>query len=176
VRIRSTPLGSAAALWAIAALAGCATDPAPGGVAVSPAKESAAVLAVRRVAFDGRVSGYMKVKTLASAANRSSGEGDVLTYWVYDARWSPVGYYTRGGDTFRLGYGGDLESLGILSTERALRVLLGAKSDAAVDLLPLDAPRTLEGDREAARLAAEEAAKRAKEGAVAEGAGNTEEK
>jgi hypothetical protein len=161
-------------LGAAAALAGCGEPasrpkPAAPAPAAAPAPDTAATIAARKIAFDGRTGGYLKVKIDAEAANAPRHEDEPLAYWIYDLRWTAVGFYTAGGQTFRCGRRpGSLEPLGTLPRDIALRTLLHANPDSIVDLLPIDAPRTLDSDAQAAREAAAAAAKE-KEKAAAQG-------
>lgn len=135
-----------------------------------PARETATTIAARRVTFDGVEAGVVKAKVGSAQANAPGHEDESVTYWVYDVHWAPVGFFTPGGQTFRVARrGSEMKGLGTLPRDVALRVLLGApKKDSLVDLLPMQEPRTLDGDREAAQ---EAAAKAAKEKAKAAAAG-----
>jgi hypothetical protein len=152
---------------ALGAAAGCgepARRPAPQAAhraAPQAAPEKSTTIAVRKIAFDGKTAGFLKVKVASADANAPKNP-EAPTYWVYDGYFTPVGFYTEGGATYRVPHRGtDLVALGTLEREVALKALLGGDERAVVDLLPMDAPRTLEGDAEAARLAAEKAKKAA---------------
>lgn len=160
-----------------ASLAGCGGESSPPRRAVAAAepdvrKPVTDVIAVRRVALDGKPAGYLKTKVTTEPPPRGSAAGprETITYWVYDERFGERGWFTEGGRTFRFGLRLAPEDLGILPHDLALRRLLDGPEEAAVDLLPIEAPRTLEGDREAAaKKAAEEAKKKAEEAAASAG-------
>jgi hypothetical protein len=123
------------------------------------------VVAVRKIADErGAVLGYLKVKEDVAPKKRS-----VRLFWVHDTYFKVLGFYTESGETYRVTREQELEPLGTLHVDAAKRVLLRLKADMPIQLLDMDAPRTIESDVEKAQAAAAaaEAAKTTKPAAAA---------
>ena len=126
------------------------------------------VIAVRKIiAFpSGEVLGYLKVhEDNEPVLHRDA----VHVFWVYDAYFKVLGFYTERGATFRVLKSGEFQELGNHDVDDSKRILLGKPREYQLELAPMDAPRTLEADAEAARQKAAAAAAAKDKPAGAEG-------
>lgn len=97
------------------------------------------VVAVNKIAVGRGHVGYLKTKEEPPNSPRP-----IRTYWVYDSFFEAKGFYTVGGATFRFVDKGDAKDLGHMTADRAMKMLLGVKSDEPVELLPMDRVRSIE--------------------------------
>lgn len=123
------------------------------------------VVAVRRITtIEGTLVGYLKVRE-TPGETRTKGDPKPIVKkpfrinWVYDPYWKPRGFYTDEGGTFILDREGEIQERGRHNVDDAKTIILGHKERMRLELRPIEAPRTLDGDR--AREAEEKVAREA---------------
>ncbi|RME75898.1 MAG: hypothetical protein D6776_02275 [Planctomycetota bacterium] len=117
-----------------------AAPPASGPQPVRPPQrfDPYPVIEVRKVLFDKKLAGYLKVRVDDSAPLEPT-----RLYLVYDRNFELRGYFTENGRTFGVRPDGSTRPLGARSREDSLRVLLGGDPDGEVTLAPMDPPQRL---------------------------------
>jgi hypothetical protein len=164
-----------AALAMLALLAGCErpeqqAETAPEVHRRKLGEGVAPVVAVRKIVDQNRkVLGY--VKEMEDTSGRLVRGKPVDVYWVYDAWFNRLGFYTESGETWKLARDvvtGEMElrPLGDHDVDDSKRILLGMTDRIPIELAPMDPPRTLESDAEAERAARAKAAAEAAKAAA----------